>query len=203
MRCIRKIILLIFIPLSAGANQNIGLNDYGVFIDSSNFKQHCRLLDEGLSGKDTFEIYSNEKINCNRIQNIYNETYFQILNFLSVNNYSINKTIPYNIVIRILTISQLNNPNNFAGTESACMRGFVKDCKDGVFVGRTFYGKNSSNINIYVTDNNLGSRYSFFPTIKHELMHAILYIYGLHSFLSEKEEHMLISKFLDSINVPK
>lgn len=195
-----KYLVVIFIFLCNIANaDNMLTNDYGVFIAESKFDYKCVIKDPGLSGSEQAIIYYNEYMSCHVLEKLYIDTYKELTTFLAQYNYINVYNTQKHITIRILTIAELNNPDNFSGTEKTCMNGRTSKCKNGVYVGRTFYSPVSNNINVYVTYNLYRDQYGFVPTMKHELMHAILYRYGLHERFDNIQEHSLIIEFLDWI----
>jgi len=188
--------LILFLQFGAAYAKPIaGLNDYGVLLSPSKFSNHCIITDPGLSGSSTIDVYSHGQVDCNTVQKLYSDTYTHAREFLSsVYNYNLNSpAAAKTLVLRILTQAELNNPDNFSQTDKKCM---YNRCDSGVYYGRTFYAETSSNINVYVVYNSLTGKYSFVSTLKHELMHAILYRYRWTYLLGNNEEHALIDKFL-------
>ncbi len=193
----KKAIILFILLLSNKTNAN-ELNDYGNLLAYNKFSEHCNVTDIGLSGGPTIQIYAHGQVGCDKLQKLYTDTYAHIYKFLGFNNYDLTQTIgPKNIVLHILTLAELNNPENFSQTDKRCM--YDIKCDSGAFFGRTFYSDHSSNINVYVVypeQHPPSWKYSFESSIKHELMHVILYRYRLNRFMSDNSEHKLIDKFL-------
>lgn len=196
---VKRTVLALFLLLgTAQAKQKPGLNDYGTFLGPNKFKAHCVISDPGISGKPTVDVYTHGQIDCQRLQKFVNQAYIDSRNFLEHEGYVFfNNARVRNLTIRLLTLAELNNPENFSNTDKACMRDV--DCESGAYFGRTFYEDGSYNINVYIAYKQLSGRYakySFLPTFKHELMHVILYRYKWHYSMDEKDEHALINRFL-------
>ncbi len=188
--------LLALLLLTSVAHAEPG--DHGTFFDSSKFETHCVINDPGVSGSSTTDVYTHGQIACNKIQELYDEAYVGSRNFLEHAGYVFPASMrTRNVTVRILTLAELNNPDNFSNTDKACMRSF--DCDSGAYFGRTFYEDSSYNINVYIAYKQLTGKYikySFVSTLRHEVMHAILYRYRWHYSMDDKDEHILIDKFL-------
>jgi len=194
---VKKNVLALLLLSSIGhAKPTPGLNDYGVLLSPGRFTTHCVINDPGVSGSSTANAYTNGQISCSELQHLYTEIYTQAREYLTTRyKYDFNSPAPTkSLSLRILTLAELNNPDNFSQTNPKCM--YNVKCDTGAYFGRTFYADTSSNINVYVVHNALTGKYSFVSTLKHELMHAILYRYRWNYLLGESKEHALIDKFL-------
>ena len=152
-----------------------------------------------MSGSNTIDAYSSGQVDCGTLQELYTEAYTQARVYLStVQKYDFSQHAPAKTLhLRILTLADLNNPDNFSETDSQCM--YNIRCASGAYFGRTFTSPASSNINVYVVypeTKSIKWKFSFPSTIKHELMHAILYRYQWNILLGDKE-HALVDKFLE------
>lgn len=194
----KKCILALFLlGATANAKPVPGLNDYGELLSSDKFSEHCIISDPGISGSDITDVYTNGQVSCAAIQKLYSDTYIHARMFFTELKYDFEQPTPVKTInLRILTLAQLNNPDNFSGTDSKCMSN--PWCYSGAFYGRTFYSPDSSNINVYVVypRTRVDWKFSFASTLKHELLHAILYRYQWNLLLGE-EEHKLINRFLE------
>lgn len=172
-----------------------GLNDYGELLNSAKFSTHCVVSDPGISGSKKIDVYSNGQISCIDIQTLYSEAYNQIYNFFSLAGFDFTKNNdPKSLNLRIVTLADLNNPTNFSMTDKRCM--FDAGCESGAYFGRTFYSNASSNINTYIVYSTIKGKYSFKSTLKHELVHDILYRYRWNRSMDEATEHKLIDRFI-------
>jgi len=196
-----KYIILVFILLSniATAKSIVYQDDHGRLLLPNKFSTSCIINDPGISGSSIINAYSNGQVNCSEIQELYSDIYTHAREYLTVvRKYDFTKVLPSNTLsLRILTLAELNNPDNFSQTDDKCMYNAM--CNSGAYFGRIFYPESSSNINVYVVYHSgkvPNSRYSFISNIKHELMHAILYRYRWNYILSDSEEHALIDDFL-------
>lgn len=193
----KKVVLaLILLASTANAKPVPGLYDYGELLSTDKFSQHCAIFDPGISGSSTIDAYTHGQISCDKLQTLYTDVYAQVRAYLDFAHYTLSSKAPiYTVHLRILTLAELNDPNNFAETDQRCM--YNAKCRTGAYFGRTFYSPASSNINIYVVypETQVDWKYSFVSSIKHELMHAILYRYRW-SIVLGGEEHALIDKFL-------
>lgn len=191
MSTMKKLILvLVLLPCIVYGKPIIGLNDYGELLSPKKFSVHCKIEDPGISGYAVIDVYSNGQIECKTLQKNYFLTYVHMHDFLIFNKYDFTPSVsPKILTLRIVTLAELNNPNNFSQTDKRCM--YNIRCESGAFFGRTFYSITSSNINIYVVyhEENIHWRYSFASSMDHELMHAILYRYQWSHFLSGDAEH--------------
>lgn len=189
----RILLILMLLSNTLLARPVVGLNDYGELLDHGKFSVNCVYNIENLN------VYSNNQLSCIDIQKIYIETYSKVNNYLSLLKYDLKEKKKYKINIRIVSLEQLNNINNFSKTDKRCM--YNIKCDSGAFLGRTFYSELSDNINIYVVYGNFGvyKQYSFERIFKHELLHAMIFKYGLNNKLSDKQEHKIINNFL-SVN---
>lgn len=194
----KKWILVLFLLPNIVWAKSVGLSDYGKLLSKDKFSTHCLISDPGISGSDIVSAYSNGQITCGELQKLYSVTYFDMQNFLIFKKHDFTKApISRTLVLRVLTLAELNDPDNFSQTDSRCM--YNIKCESGAFFGRTFYSDASSNINVYVTypkQRPSSWKYSFVSSIKHELMHVILYRYGWNYPLNSKAEHALIDEFL-------
>lgn len=192
----KKALVVLFLLIgTANAKPMPGLNDYGELISPNKFSTHCIVNDPGISGGATATVYSNGQVSCERIQHLYTEVYRLARDFLSAKKYDLSRSAPAKqLTLRILTLAELNNPENFSQTDKRCM--YNSNCASGAYFGRTFYADTSYNINAYVVYSSVGGKYSFISTLKHELMHAILYRYQWNILLGN-EEHVLIDNFLE------
>ena len=192
----KKLLLaLLLLPGLAYAKPIVGLNDYGELLSSDKFSTHCIIDDPGITGNPTINAYSHGQVDCKQIQKLYSDTYTHARDFLSsVYKFDFTKSAKIKTLsLRILTLAELNNPDNFSQTDKLCM--YNAHCNSGAFFGRTFFADTSSNINVYVVHSSVSGKYSFVSTLKHELMHAILYRYRW-NYLNDDDEHALIDKFL-------
>lgn len=194
----KKIILIFLLLLNTGFSGPMQINDYGNLLSPDKFTTHCTIYDPGISGSITIEAYSNGQISCVKLQELYSEIYIHANVFLGAQKYDTAKRgQSKTLVLRILTLAELNDPKNFSQTDKQCMHNIR--CDSGAYFGRTFYSDASSNINVYVVYPESvppSWKYSFTSNIKHELMHVILYRYQWTYFLSRDTEHALIDKFL-------
>lgn len=191
-KCIGLMLLFLSLPVYGQ------VNDYGKF-PSAAFSKHYEFSDTvGLSGSNNVDLYTNGQSSPEEIAYIYSQTYYAAKTFLKAKrNYVLDgsATIKH-IDIKVLTIAQLNDPDNFADTEKECMYKPDRPA-GGCYVGRTFYGKYSGYITVYVAHSKLTGIYSDFRyVLSHELLHSILYRYGWHYNMTEPVEHKLVYSFL-------
>lgn len=190
----KSLLALFLVASTAHAKPIAGLNDYGVLLTPGRFSTHCVVNDPGISGSPTINAYSNGQVDCNTMQGLYADVYTQVREYLFAHNYDLTQpAITKTLSLRIITLAELNDPDNFSQTDAKCM--YNDKCASGAYFGRTFYSDSSSNINVYVVYSSAGGRYSFVSTLKHELMHAILYRYRWNLIL-KNNEHALIYRFL-------
>ena len=196
----KTIILFLLCLFSTGYAKSFkGANDYGLLLDEQRFTTHCKPFEYK---NNMIYINGHESLSCADTQELLIRSYNQIASFIS--NYLhkvVNDDLAYNVIyIRVVTLAELNNQENFSNTEQKCMYNFK--CDSGAYFGRTFYAEYTNNFNVYVVDGDYTgnySQYSFVPTFKHELMHVILNKYALNSNLTQIEEHKLIYDFLEWI----
>jgi len=194
---VRKAVLALFLLASTAEAKSVpGINDYGQLLAPEKYSDYCIIKDPGVSGSITIDAYTHGQVTCDKLQSIYSDAYVQIRAYLTSLNYDFSLPAPRKTLhLRILTLAELNEPDNFSQTDRRCM--YDVKCSSGAFFGRTFYSEQSSNINIYVVylQSPVAWKFSFTSTIRHELMHAILYRYRWNIFL--KNEHELINNFLE------
>lgn len=195
----KKTILALFLLVSTVHAKPInGLHDYGELLSDSKFSTHCEINDPGISGNRTVDVYANGQISCASFQDAFIKTYSQILKYLSQLNYDLKSpAMIKTLKIRVLNLSQMNDPNNFAETDAKCM--YNSKCETGAYYGRSFFADSSSNINVYVVypRTNVDWKFSFSSTLKHELMHVILYRHHWNYMLFGDAEHKLIDRYLE------
>lgn len=197
------LLLVIAASVPAAAKPMPGLNDYGNLIDPAKFSSHCPLADPGISGSATTLAYTRGEVSCTDLQALYDATYRDAKEFLSTEmHYNIsNKPSPKKLVLRVLRLDELNNPDNFSGTDRRCM--FNPRCSSGGYYGRTFWADDTTNINSYVVFSRLKGihkPYDFESSVRHELMHVLLRVQLLSLVLDDTEEHTLIARFLHWID---
>lgn len=195
MKNIILLLCLIFPAISQGKSMTM-FNDAGNLLDNNKFAVRCAQFSYK---QDIIYVYGHEPLSCIEVNELYIKTHNQIDNFIIHYLHKPAKSIASKIInIRILTLAELNDPDNFSGTDKKCMYDFK--CSTGAYFGRTFYSPYSNVINVYVVYGNYKgyySQYSFISTFKHELVHAILNKCGLNYNLSDKEEHKIVYAFLE------
>lgn len=199
----KRVVLALFL-LACTTRANAGeqdpvVHDYGKLRDAAMFSTHCVLTDPGISGSPTVDAYSHGQVDCPTLQKLYNTAYMDAREYLTkVRKYDFTHNAPVKTLrLRVLTLAEINNPANFAPTDSQCM---YSECDSGAYFGMTFYAPYSSNINVYVAypkRSHVDWKHSFESNIKHELMHAILYRYQWNYLFRPSEEHALINRFLE------
>lgn len=193
----KALLALFLLGSTAHAKPVPGLYDYGELLSPDKFSEHCVISDPGISGSAKIDAYTHGQVSCDKLQALYGDIYVQAHAYLDSLHYSFSSKAPsYTIHLRVLTLAELNDPDNFAETNRHCM--YNAKCRTGAYFGRTFYSPASSNINVYVVypETQVDWKFSFVSSIKHELMHAILYRYRWNILLGN-EEHTLIDNFLE------
>lgn len=203
-----KNVVLAYFLLGAGILRadSVPLYDRHVLSDPHNFSTHCTINDPGITGRKTLNIYTHGAPTCDELQALYNKAYTQVNTYLlpAKTQTSLAKTL----TIWVVTLAEINNPEYFDGVNERCMHN--PKCRSGAYFASSFPNGNSSNIDTYLVfdktitsyPENAPKKYSFFPLIKHELMHVILYKYrqlGMKEYVFDMEkEHELINDFLIS-----
>lgn len=162
----------------------------------------CIIEDLGISGRPVAYIYTNKVISCELAQKLYTNTFISAYKYLFIYlNLNKNLSLPKKIDIKIINLSELNDPRKFIDADKECMTNIK--CSSGAYLGRTYYSYESNNITTYIAGNTPfenDSEFSLYSTLKHELMHIILFRYGIHDKLNEKQEHILIKNYLKYSN---
>jgi hypothetical protein len=189
----KKLLLLLLFICNSVYGQSLPRtksNDYGKLKSDTYFISRCLIEDQRISNKVVY-VYTHEQVSCGAIKKLYFSSYTHIYHYLTkIKKYNLTSFINKPVIFRIITLAELNNPNNFAQTDAQCM--YNMDCLSGAYFGRTFFG--GPDINIYVVYSNVAGPFSFISSFKHELFHLIMYDY--YPNIAYSEEHKLIADFL-------
>jgi hypothetical protein len=193
-----KRLLSLFILLFSSLTYAEEFHDYGKLISYNSFKYHDTISDNvGMTGDTVFYVWSNDLESIQVVKNMWIKVFEKEKNYLS-KKYRFENSAPKHLVIRIITLAQLNDPNNFADTDAICMQGPSTQCGN-LYLGRTFYSGSFAIVNMYIATTDFGGKYGYIGTLYHETMHFLIYRYGIYNKLSSKSEHNLISRFLDTV----